>query len=705
MQQIPVTISKQSFNRVLPAYLSRQMVLKPSLVNDTTSLPLASSRVGNLFTDRFNSGLKWYLPKYDLAPDTDSFFSFTASQSGIDSSGKPFNKGMLTLSLQKSLPDDVEASKAANPQFQFREIIFSNITSSLTTTFVDADSGQNAQNHYTGKIVVTSTGDLQLTFDNIISSGVIILYDNLLQKGAFISISFNYDAWIQTGFKKVFIFPQRLTTIPVHPVFIQPASTHLASTSFKTRNFTNEINPHPVSPQPLATVEDTFQRTSMAASFQLPLDNKYNANVYSLKFTISSGDAPARPIINENDLRGFNLKQSEFTELKIFGDIRQKYPSMSRLYIGSLSKRIIVIPVMYSIVRSVNGLSALCQALLDSASGSDTSCKFEFTFTIAPGVSSIELLQLSQDITNTPGLQGYSVILPDFLKEGSSPKLMSAFQSSTQCSGASDQHFFALGIEIKDQAGDSPAVASANILLSQLCQDKDPFLLATLSLKLDDNFPDPVETSAVLNFHKTTGTDELTFNVDNNLKTIAFLNNAPFDLIISRYALGDGNDINIFSSDLAIKSKQNISVPLNSASDTLSVLADSELGVTGVIAKEDIDKFMTFQSQNVQSTKFNFGINAASVDFDTLGISQIDVFVTINELPSLSIPQFSLVKLHPVDSAFALIPIQNAITSLQANVLLTVHHIDTTKEDIKINLQHQFIDMPILILQNEDILK
>ncbi len=114
---------------------------------------------------------------------------------------------------------------------------------------------------------------------------------------------------------------------------------------------------------------------------------------------------------------------------------------------------------------------------------------------------------------------------------------------------------------------------------------------------------------------------------------------------------------------------------------------------------------MTFQTQNVQSTKFDFGINAASVDFDTPGIRQIDVFVTINELPSLSIPQFSLVKLHPVDSAFALIPIQNAVTSLQGNVLLTIHHIDTTKENIKINLQHQFIDMPILILQNEDILK
>jgi hypothetical protein len=707
MQQIPVTISRQSINGVLPAYLSRQMVLKPSLLNDTTPLPLANSRTGNLFNDRFTSTLKWYLPEYELTPDVDSFFGFIASQSGVDNSGKPFNKGMLTLSLQKSIPPDVQASKTANPQFQYQEIVLSNITATLSTTFVDSDSGQNAQNHYTGKVVVTSTGDLQLTFDNIISSGVIILYENLLQKGAGISISFSYDVWIQTGFRKVFILPTRLTTIPVHPVLTQPATTHLVATSFHPVNFTSEATLHSISHQPIPVHPpigaDTFQRTSTTASFQLLLDNKYNANAYSLKYTISSGDSPARPIINENDLIGFNLKQSEFTELKIFGDIRQKYPSMSRLYIGSLSKTIIVIPVIYSIVRSVNGLSALCQALLDSASGNDTSCKFEFTFTVAPDVSSIELVQLSQDIANTPGLQGYSVSLPNFLKEGSTPKLMSAFQSSTQCSATSDLHIFALSIEIKDQLNDSPAVASANILLSQLCQDKDPFLFATLSLKLDDNFPDPVETNAVLNFHKTTGTDELTFNVDDNLKTISFLNNSPFGLIVGRYALGDDKGLNIFSSDLVISSNQNISVPLNSVSDPSSVLADSELEVTGVVSKEDIGKFIAFQTQDVQSTKFNFGINAASVDFDTLGISKIDVFITINELPALTIPQFSLLKLHPVDSAFALIPIQNAITSLKANVLLTVHYTDSTKQDLKINLPHQFIDMPILILQNGDI--
>lgn len=708
MQQVPIAMQDHFIERVPPSALSRIVLLRSFVLNDQTPLPLANTRSGNIFTDRFNSNIKWYLPKYGLATDPDQFFSFAASQSGIDGSGSPFNKGMFTMALQKSIPDDVQVLKAANPGFQFQEIVLLNPVASLSTTFVDSATGQNNQNHYDGKVTVTPGGDLQLTFDNIIGPGLIILYDNLQQKGAGISVSFRYDAWIQTGFKRVFVIsPHTLTTLPEHPVMMRPLAPQLIHSSVMMQRFTPQVDrtiPVNTVPATSTTGADTFQRTSMVVSFQLLLDNKYNVNAYSLKFTISSGGAAARPIINENDLIGFNLKQSEFKELTIFGDIRQKYPSMSRLYIGSLSRTIIIIPVMYSMVRSIDGLSALCQALLDSASGNDSSCKFEFTLTLAPDVSPIEFLQLSQDISKIQEIQGYSLMLPNYLKEGTSPKLLSAFQSSTQGSNTADQHFFALGIEIKDQINDSPAVASANILLGQLCQNQDPYLLATLSLKLDDNFHDPVEANAILNFHKSTGTDDLAFSVDNDSKTINFLNNSPFDLVINRYAVVDGNNLNILPANLSLKSGQSVSVPLTSTSGTLNVIADSEIDAPGVVSKGDIvNKFMAFQTQDVQSTKFNFGINAASLDFDTPGISQIDVLITVTGLPNLSIPQFSLVKLHTVDSAFALIPIQNAITSLQANVLLTIHHIDTSKADIAVNLQHQFIDMPILILQNQDI--
>lgn len=707
MQQISIPIQDHFSSPGPPSSISRMMLLKSFVLNDQTPLPLAGTRSGSLFTDRFNPNLKWYLPKYQLAADPDPFFSFVASQSGTDGSGHPFNKGMLTMTLQKTIPDDVQTLKLSNPALQFLEIVLLNAAASLTTTFVDATTGQNSQNHYEGKVVVNQSGDLQLTFDNIIGPGLIILYDNLQQTGAGISVSFNYEAWVQSGFKRVFVIPPHIpATIPAKPFMARPLTPMVSHSTVMVQHFTPQVVQNaPVVPgnSTVSSGTDTFQKTSMAISFQLLPDNKYNTNAYSLKFIISSGGGAPRPIINVNDLVGFNLKQSEFKELTIFGDIRSKYPSISRLYIGSLSRTIMVIPVIYSLVRSTNGLSALCQALLDSASGSNSSCKFEFTLILAPDVSPIELIQLTQDIATIPELQSYSIVLPNYLKEGTFPTLLSAFQNVTQGSNTADQHFFALGIEVKDQNNDSPAIASANMLLGQLCQDHDPYLLATLSLKLDDNFPDPVETNALLNFHKSTGTDDLAFSVDNNLKTITFLNNSPFDLVISRYAIVDGSNINVFPVNLVIESSQSTSVPFSSSSASINIMADSEIDAPGIISKNDISKYMTFQTQDVQSTKFNFGINAASVDFDTPGISQIDVLITIAGLPGLSIPQFSLVKLHAVDSSFALIPIQNAITSLLANVSLTIHHIDASKADTVINLQHQFIDMPILILQNQDL--
>ena len=132
-------------------------------------------------------------------------------------------------------------------------------------------------------------------------------------------------------------------------------------------------------------------------------------------------------------------------------------------------------------------------------------------------------------------------------------------------------------------------------------------------------------------------------------------------------------------------------------------MIDRDIVSPGTIAKKDIDRFMAFETQDVQSTQFTFGVNATAIDFDTPGISQIDIQVTLNGLPNISVPQFSLVKLHSVDRAVALIPIQNAISSLLADVFFTVHHNDTSKADIQFNLGHQFIDNPILILQNKDI--
>jgi hypothetical protein len=698
-------------------FLKQNLGIKQVILTQQQNLPLAGTKSGNLFDDRFNTNIKWYLPAYVLMPDPDTFFNFNAIQPDDipDPSGNTFHTCTLTLSVKKSVPDDVQAFIAANSGLDIREIQLQNLNATLSTSSHDANTGQVVHQQYMGKLEVTPNGDLHLTFENILGSGIIVLYENLQKGGADITITSNYDVWISTKPRPWFgiLVKDRMP----------PITTQVNSSILIKDNKTSSITP---SLKPISTIEsdpiltqleissssdisdsdtsddDQYKITSLATSFELPLETKYAANDYALKFTLTLSTASiTRPIIDVNALKNFDIKQSEFKELTTLGDIRQRYPSLSRMYMGVLSKTIIVIPASYSIVRTVHGLNTLCLASLDS--GSETKCKFQLSFTLAPDVSYIDLLQLSQEISGIEELQGYTVILPNFLKEGSTTKLMSAFQSSAQCFNGIDQHLFSLMVEIRDQVNDSPAVSAANLLITQLCQDREPFLLATISLKLDDNFPDPVEAQVALNFHKSTGTDELTFSVDDNLKTITFLNNSPFDLLISRYAFSNNINSNIVSANLPIKSGESISVSFNSTSEDLSVVVDSEIDITGVIPKADIGKFMLFRAQDVQSTMYTFGINAASVDFDTLGINKIDVQVNLNGLPDISVPQFSLVKLHTVESTSATIPIQNAITSLKANVLFTIHYNGTSKADSQFSVQQEFIDNPIMILQNSDI--
>jgi hypothetical protein len=150
-----------------------------------------------------------------------------------------------------------------------------------------------------------------------------------------------------------------------------------------------------------------------------------------------------------------------------------------------LSGVIVVIPSAYAITRSSSGVAAVCEALVDSASPAASQCKFQFTFLLAPDISPVDLVEFQQEVSRNPDLSTYKVKLPEFLKEGTNPQLLTAFQSSCEYAEGSDPHTFALEVEIRDE-GNSPAVANANLLIKQLCSPSQPFLFATLNLKLDD---------------------------------------------------------------------------------------------------------------------------------------------------------------------------------------------------------------------------
>src|SRR5439155_99670 len=58
----------------------------------------------------------------------------------------------------------------------------------------------------------------------------------------------------------------------------------------------------------------------------LSLGNTFASAAYKLKFTVDNGSGP-HAILSGDDLTSFNVHQSEFSELLIFGDVSTKYPS------------------------------------------------------------------------------------------------------------------------------------------------------------------------------------------------------------------------------------------------------------------------------------------------------------------------------------------------------------------------------------------
>src|SRR5215467_12585845 len=79
-------------------------------INLNPPIPDASTKNGNLFNDRFDKSIRWYLPTFNLVQGTDAAFSFTAKQTALpNESGDPFYVVDLKFSVHKDIPADATA--------------------------------------------------------------------------------------------------------------------------------------------------------------------------------------------------------------------------------------------------------------------------------------------------------------------------------------------------------------------------------------------------------------------------------------------------------------------------------------------------------------------------------------------------------------------------------------------------------------------
>jgi len=684
------------------------------LVNPNQSLPLESSRSENVFHDRFNPQLIWYLPGYQLAADIDTGFSFSALEQSIDISGNPSYQATITLTLDKIEPPDVTAFRTANPSVTLQEIPLTGLTVTLATTASDPQSGQVQQSVYTAAVTPDANGNLALSFNTLLGAQVLVAYYNLQNGGALLTMSAQFEVWRVVRIFHPIIFKPPITGHPIggggtpiiqapHPM---PAVERMPIQGPTITSPRPPIVVWPRPPIPIPPTPPPPQPVYVTASdpFTVPFDlgQKYTAPGYARNFTITDSNG-VRPILSINDLKGFDQKESEFSEFTALGDVSSQYPSFSRLYIGALSRIIVAIPAAYGIVRSSNGTAAQCQALLDSTAGGSGAAKFQFAFVLGPIYSPLDFFALQTALASNPQSQGFDLVLPKRLDPSQQTTLSTPFQSSVTYTDGPQPRTFELAVDITDGNLTGSAVANANLLLKQLSATVEPFLSGSFGIVLDDGYPHPVMANVVVNFSQTSGSDEITYGFAADGSTIQLINVSPLDVEVSRYAIVNGTSAPPESLNQKILSGQTLALSDKASSSQVSMLVDCTLALENPFTKDALQRYVAFITQDVQNVNYQISVLAAGVDFVGMGIAEIDVMIAIPSLPQLSIPNSMLIPLNKMSNAVISLPIENAISSLPGVISFAVKSTVTTQANVNFTVTNDFADQPVYVLETSSI--
>ncbi len=683
------------------------------------NLPLESTQNGNIFTDRFNPQLSWYLPGYQLAPDIDPTFTFAAAGQSIDqTTGHPSYQATVTLTLMSVDPPDVTAYRTANPAALLQEIPLTGLAVTLTTTASD-QTGQAQSQVSPGTGNSDASGNLLLTF-TMAGPQVPVAYYNLQFGGATVNLSAQFEVWRA---QRIFRPVPGPTPLPIHPTPVNP--TPVNPTPVRPEPI--PVRPQPPShfgnPKPLpnavaiqrpvfetdqfpvlqTTSEIIYVTTSDPFTVALPLKQKYEAPGYARNFTVSDQNG-VRPILSIQDLEGFDVSQTEFSEFTELGNVLTLFPSFSRLYVGRLSRTIVAVPALYGIIRSKNGTTAQCDAQLDSTAGGTGAAQFHFTFGLGPIISPFDWTALQTALANTPQSQGFTLILPQQL-DSSQPMTLANPSQSPVTYTAGVPPAFGLTIDIADGSVVGSAVADANRLLNAVSSTVVT-LSGSFGIILDDAYPHPVMVNVQVNLSKTSGTDDISYSIAADGSSIELVNPSPLDLAVSRYAIVTGSSVipTVTPENLnqTIPAHQTVALSDKLSSTAVTLLIDRTLALENPMSKEDLQKYISINVVDVANVNFDLGIVAPGVNFTAMGIQEIDIVITIPSMPNILPPSSTLTALNLASSAVISLPFQNAITSLPAVIEFTAKAAEGGGT-VSFTINNDFASEPTYVLESSSI--
>ena len=710
----PVATTPQATPVMRPLFWRLSFPIRP------ISLPMASTRSGSLFEDRNYPDLHWYLPQFALAADVDASFVFAANQPSQLKDGTPFNAVHLAFRLTKSMPSDVSQFAQANPTAGLREIPLESLAAVLTSPYTDAQGNQAVRSFTASGVTVQGDGSYLVVFDDSILGDVVVaVYQDLRVFGkASVKLTATFSTWSPPGAPpppgglnaRFLSFQNVVATSAFRSAAVEtptpapvPAAAAPTAVRMEPAIMFSPLPPpsHPYDPPPDDPPQPQLVIASLPFEQVLGAGLKYNADGYQLQYTVTTLSSPSRVILSVADLNAFNAPQSQYVELKEMGDINAKYPSISRAFIGRLSRTIVLIPQRYSILRSKSGCSAACLARVDSSPSSTSQCAFEFSFVIGPEINRIELAQFQNEVAAVAYLQGYSITFPTLLRDTPASAVQTSFASTANFSAGSDPHTFALTVTVQDDGLATPAVANANLFILRLTAQTGTDLIGSLSLKLDDGFTDPVLGTVDLNFAHTTGTDELTSDFDPTGPAFNLSNLSPLDLVIQEYALVQGANLTLSSSAFVLPSRTGKALPAPANNAGMALVAVAQLALPTPMTMASVSNYLNFQTVDVQQTRYMIAVDATGVDWKS--VVSVTATITFPTLSSIAPMSFALGPVLQSGSQSVLVPLVNALSTLPGSLDILANFADTTKASVEFTLTNDFVGQPVMTLLQSQI--
>ena len=279
--------------------------------------------------------------------------------------------------------------------------------------------------------------------------------------------------------------------------------------------------------------------------------------------------------------------------------------------------------------------------------------------------------------------------------------MLTTFKSTVQFAAGADAHTFAVTVSVQDDGASTPAVANANLFILRLCSQTGTDLLGSLSLKLDDGYPDSVLATIDLNFSHTVGTDELHPEFDEAAGSIKVTNQSPLDLQIEDYALVQGATLTEFPGPINIPAGGATSLSLPADHTNLQFVPVAQLALPTPMSLQSVTKYLNFQTVDVQETQYLVAIDASGVNYTK--VASIAVEITFSTLPTLNPPQFNFNSSVRADSTHIVVPLENAMFSLPGSANMTVQFVDPSVSQLVFTIQNDFTLEPVLTLLQTDI--